>query len=211
MVSLSEFRDAPPWLPDYFVGGHPALDFLNTVPDRSDPSVMIDRFDNLEKVAGWCEFCGLLDADAAQAIRCDRAFLHAESATIACLLEMRAQAGRIFDCLADQKDIPARDLAAILATAGTTVASLDLSSKSGPPGLCKPFRPATPNHLVGMLSLLVLEAIYTLPHDRIRACPNCRWLFCDTSRGGRRKWCSMQDCGNRDKVRRHYRRHRRVV
>jgi len=45
---------------------------------------------------------------------------------------------------------------------------------------------------------------------RIRECeaPDCNWLFLDTSRGGRRKWCDMSVCGNRAKARRYYARHR---
>jgi predicted RNA-binding Zn ribbon-like protein len=35
---------------------------------------------------------------------------------------------------------------------------------------------------------------------------DCGWLFLDQSPSGRRKWCSMADCGNRAKARRHYRR-----
>ena len=34
----------------------------------------------------------------------------------------------------------------------------------------------------------------------------CGWLFLDTSRNRSRRWCSMKDCGNRAKVRRHYKR-----
>lgn len=39
--------------------------------------------------------------------------------------------------------------------------------------------------------------------DRVRACagPDCGLLFVDTSRPGRRRWCSMQRCGNRAKQR----------
>ncbi|MFJ9606496.1 CGNR zinc finger domain-containing protein [Kitasatospora sp. NPDC101176] len=47
-------------------------------------------------------------------------------------------------------------------------------------------------------------ALLTGPHaDRIRACaaPDCRLVFVDTSRPGRRRWCSMERCGNRHKVR----------
>jgi predicted RNA-binding Zn ribbon-like protein len=33
--------------------------------------------------------------------------------------------------------------------------------------------------------------------------PDCRLLFYDSSRGGTRRWCSMQRCGNRAKVRAH--------
>jgi predicted RNA-binding Zn ribbon-like protein len=41
--------------------------------------------------------------------------------------------------------------------------------------------------------------------SRLRVCENqaCRWVFKDTSRTGRRKWCSMRSCGNRAKVARH--------
>ena len=34
----------------------------------------------------------------------------------------------------------------------------------------------------------------------------CGWLFLDASRNRSRRWCSMKDCGNRAKVRRHYKR-----
>ena len=40
--------------------------------------------------------------------------------------------------------------------------------------------------------------------DRVRQCSGetCSWLFLDTSRNGTRRWCDMQACGNRAKVRR---------
>jgi predicted RNA-binding Zn ribbon-like protein len=45
---------------------------------------------------------------------------------------------------------------------------------------------------------------------RVHRCPgrNCGWLFLDTS--GRRKWCTMDGCGSREKMRRLYRRQRTV-
>jgi Conserved protein containing a Zn-ribbon-like motif, possibly RNA-binding len=46
--------------------------------------------------------------------------------------------------------------------------------------------------------------------SRLRECSgrDCSRLFLDTSRNGSRRWCSMAACGNRSKVRRHYRRHK---
>jgi predicted RNA-binding Zn ribbon-like protein len=43
---------------------------------------------------------------------------------------------------------------------------------------------------------------------RLHRCPgrNCGWIFLDTS--GRRRWCSMQTCGSREKMRRMYERKR---
>ncbi|MFI6282277.1 CGNR zinc finger domain-containing protein [Streptomyces sp. NPDC050988] len=41
--------------------------------------------------------------------------------------------------------------------------------------------------------------------ERIRECGshNCALLFVDTSRPGRRRWCAMEHCGNREKARSH--------
>ncbi|MCM3296941.1 CGNR zinc finger domain-containing protein [Streptomyces pseudogriseolus] len=46
--------------------------------------------------------------------------------------------------------------------------------------------------------------------DRIRKCADteCVLRFYDTSKNGRRRWCSMTSCGNRAKTRRHYARTR---
>ncbi len=49
------------------------------------------------------------------------------------------------------------------------------------------------------------------PH-RLRKCanPSCRLIFYDVSKAGKRRWCSMQTCGGRAKVRAFYRRQRRT-
>ncbi|MEU0738401.1 CGNR zinc finger domain-containing protein [Streptomyces sp. NPDC006134] len=59
-----------------------------------------------------------------------------------------------------------------------------------------------------LLSTVARDAIdlFTGPYaDRIRECdaPDCRLLFVDTSRPGRRRWCAMEHCGNREKARAH--------
>lgn len=47
----------------------------------------------------------------------------------------------------------------------------------------------------------------------VRACSSktCQWLFLDTSKNHRRRWCSMKLCGNRTKVRRFYERKQWLV
>jgi predicted RNA-binding Zn ribbon-like protein len=42
--------------------------------------------------------------------------------------------------------------------------------------------------------------------DRAKLCEarECGWIFYDSSRSRRRRWCSMAICGNRAKARRHY-------
>jgi predicted RNA-binding Zn ribbon-like protein len=56
------------------------------------------------------------------------------------------------------------------------------------------------------LSTIARDAINLLSGafaDRIRECesPDCFLIFVDTSRPGRRRWCAMEICGNRHKVR----------
>ena len=41
---------------------------------------------------------------------------------------------------------------------------------------------------------------------RVKQCGRCDWLFLDKSRNGKRRWCSMDACGNRVKMARRYKR-----
>ncbi|HEY1176305.1 MAG TPA: CGNR zinc finger domain-containing protein, partial [Phytomonospora sp.] len=45
--------------------------------------------------------------------------------------------------------------------------------------------------------------------ERIRKCanPDCLLWFLDVSKNGRRRWCSMEGCGNRAKAERFAERH----
>ncbi len=58
------------------------------------------------------------------------------------------------------------------------------------------------------LSSLARDAVATLAddaHGRLRECAadDCQLVFYDESRTNNRRWCSMQRCGNRAKVRAH--------
>jgi predicted RNA-binding Zn ribbon-like protein len=64
-----------------------------------------------------------------------------------------------------------------------------------------------------VLATIARDAIDLLtrtPPARIKLCadPSCRGLFVDESRPGKRRWCSMNFCGNRAKSRTFARRHR---
>ena len=67
--------------------------------------------------------------------------------------------------------------------------------------------------LAPVLATIARDAIDMLtrtPPVRIKLCadPTCRGLFVDESRPGKRRWCSMNFCGNRAKSRTFARRHR---
>lgn len=53
----------------------------------------------------------------------------------------------------------------------------------------------------------VAEAAYRLlispKLQRLKRCAACPWLFLDHSKNGSRRWCSMEDCGTHEKIRRY--------
>ena len=66
---------------------------------------------------------------------------------------------------------------------------------------------------IARLSEAIARELIRGDTSRLRICenPQCRWVFKDTSRTGKRKWCSMRSCGNRAKVARHRARRRAAV
>lgn len=57
--------------------------------------------------------------------------------------------------------------------------------------------PAADLHI--MVAPIIRDAYELLLSDRLRRvkeCPNCGWLFLDRSKNGKRRWCSMKNCGS---------------
>jgi len=64
--------------------------------------------------------------------------------------------------------------------------------------------------VLGTIARDAIDMLTRTPPARIKLCadPTCRALFVDESRPGKRRWCSMNFCGNRAKSRTFARRHR---
>ncbi|CAH0346716.1 CGNR zinc finger domain-containing protein [Bacillus sp. CECT 9360] len=70
--------------------------------------------------------------------------------------------------------------------------------------------PATDNHLISKLLCVVVDVISLNHWSRLKACPDCRYVFYDHSKNGSKKWCGMyaessegRACGTIDKVKRY--------
>ena len=61
--------------------------------------------------------------------------------------------------------------------------------------------------ILNPVSRSAAELLVSNELHNIKSCadPACGWLFLDVSRNKRRRWCDMQDCGNRAKASRFYR------
>ena len=57
------------------------------------------------------------------------------------------------------------------------------------------------------IAFSAVELLTGREQDRIKVCANpdgCGWLFYDGSKNGSRRWCSMEGCGSKVKMRRQY-------
>ncbi|MER5751478.1 CGNR zinc finger domain-containing protein [Streptomyces sp. NPDC002088] len=90
-------------------------------------------------------------------------------------------------------------------TVNAAAAGPPLGSRLTPDGTRAWASGATATHLVSTLARDAID-LFTGPYaHRIRECGahDCYLLFVDASRPGRRRWCAMEHCGNREKARAH--------
>lgn len=178
-----------PWEAGHFVGGHPVLDLANTVYNRTTPLPDNDLLATPALVLSWARSVGLVDGPVRLTDAAGRALLTG-------VHEVREQTWAVFDAVSRDEQAPADQLGGLLARAGSGVRSGDVEFSFAGNHVAVHAIPAA-------LALLAVQAYFTLPAERVRSCGRCGWLFLDSSRGGRRRWCSMSTCGNREKASRH--------
>lgn len=197
--------------------GRPSLDFMNTVDEWGDES----RYGEGALPAGreilgdygsfvtWAEQMGLLLVEQVAGLRKraaeagdenDRAWAHAVTA--------RALLHAMFFAAASETNCAELIMGRFNRLAQKLPAP-QLSSKQA--GIFCYDWSAELCNLNLPLALVVLDArdlLLSPLRARIRMCagPSCGWMFLDQSKNGRRRWCDMQDCGNRAKAKRFYER-----
>ena len=172
-----------------FLAGRISLDFCNTLSrTRKDPDC--DRALTPRDFLTWAQRCGisLERAPSAQAL----ARLH----------DLRAALFGIFDAVVEERAPGARDLAALNRELGDArMAERLVPTNEG--FLLADSAPATIDRF---RHAVARDAADLLTGDlrRVKRCPDheCLWLFHDSSKNLSRRWCAMDDCGARDKVRR---------
>jgi len=193
-----------------FNAGRLVLNFLNTVDERpgydsDSPSAPTELLCSPEILLSWFDTAGVfslgwIDQVRAQCLGNTRS---AESL----LLEVVSLRERLFPIL-------------LKLARGVGLSGLDLST------LNEDFSRLPPRKLIRRNGSLVVDwdeapscnpgmfvapiiqdavDLLTSPAARkvkVCAAADCGWLFLDTSKSGKRRWCDMADCGNREKQRR---------
>jgi predicted RNA-binding Zn ribbon-like protein len=191
-----------------FTGGHPALDFINTVGGIRGvrPKEHLLRFAD---VVGWGTAAGLLSQAEAKALGREA---QAHPADAAKALErartFREALYRLLLALMEGRPTPAEDAAIIEDAVQRAMASRRFKSTSKGYAWAAPEVTLT-DSVVPRLALATAELVTTDALKRLRVCEakrtdDCSWLFLDTTRNHSRRWCDMATCGNQHKARRHY-------
>ena len=185
------------WVPEHFIGGHPALDLSNAVFDRRVPAADNELFHSVQDVANWFSASGLADDRQAQTVAAieDGRFVER-------VREVREASFQIFEPIAADNPSAAEPLGVLFSRAAGPLAAGSIELNGSRPELSL-VQWRDPDAVTALLAMLSIGAFFTVPRDRLHSCPRCGWLFLDTSRGGKRRWCSMRTCGNREKVSRH--------
>jgi predicted RNA-binding Zn ribbon-like protein len=192
------------------LGGQLCLDFANTVDWRlgGNPG---DNLSDYADLVSWSEHAGILsETEAKRLMRAS----HRSPATAAAVFKqgvaLRELIYRIFSSIA-RGDMPSRgDVEELNGALSESLSRMRLVPTAGSfewgweENGARLERPLW--YIVqSAATLLTIGRL-----DRIRQCndDHCGWLFFDVSKNRSRRWCSMKDCGNRAKARRHYRKTR---
>jgi len=193
------------------VGGRVCLDFINTIDPRESQPVGAQPRDYLQSygdLALWSGYARLLPTPQVAALL-EGASKDPSGAqeVFERAIALREVLYRVFSAAAAGERPAAGDLEALQAAYRSTMAEASLVYS--PVGLTWQW-PDNDDALDQMMWPLVRSAIELLAAPslrRVKVCPglgDCGWLFLDTSKSGRRRWCSMESCGSRAKMRRYY-------
>ena len=213
------------------VGGHPALDLVNTVAPR-----LVDGSDGHEylndpgDLLAWSRRAGIVSESDEAAVgtawratpgtanQALRASVEIREATYAVLAARQSAGSPDPEQGLDPKqglgsELAMEQLALRWAAAAARSALVPGGSDGGVASLVVGTSPAL--MIQDRLAHAAVELLRTIDLRQLRTCPvaegGCGWLFLDRSRNGSRRWCAMADCGTQAKIRRLTERRRRTL
>lgn len=196
-MSRAETKQRSDWRDGFlFLGNNLALDFLNTRPvQKGQPTELLPDFGALLR---WFQAADQLSSHEAAGLlerwgQSDRARRAVEA-----MRELREKLS---------KEILAWERGA--AVHHETVGELNRLMAEHPmrtrlkrsgEGTELYFEPRQPEDLFAPLAHSAAMLLANIDRKRVRKCDQCVLQFYDISKKGTRRWCSMQLCGNRQKV-----------
>jgi predicted RNA-binding Zn ribbon-like protein len=194
-----------------FSGGHPALDFANTVGDR--PTAPRELLRTYADVLAWARQAGLISIEQHGRLGSEARARPREAGRVLSRARALREAIQTVCSAAARGEPPA---AATLEPVNAEIPAAQSRQRLAPAGERAAWAWSdNPRALDAVLWPIVRAAADLLTSadlSLVRECADetCRWLFLDRSRNRSRRWCDMTVCGNRAKARRHYARVKRI-
>jgi predicted RNA-binding Zn ribbon-like protein len=193
------------------VGGVAVLDFLNTCDGRRPGSALgevVDKLSSLEDIVHWFHHAGLISAaEHEQLLQVAYESSWHSITAFKQLIAFRESLYRVFLPLALGRPADPESLDELNAALEQTSARRRVVPTPG--GFVWRWLPcdSLESMTAGFIGRMAVQAAGLLTSAdlaRLKACatPDCDWLFIDTSKNGRRRWCQMNVCGAREKARR---------
>jgi len=190
------------------IGGRLCLDFVNTSSGRGTPTHQ-DHLGAYNDLLAWSHHAGAMEAKTALALaglagRNPVAARH----VLARSVKLRGALFAILTALARGLPPPAAALASLNESLARSHQAARLEPKDGGFSWAWPMRPPRLDLPLWMIARSAAEMLTDGPLDRLKTCAGeaCGWVFLDATRNGRRRWCEMEVCGSRAKMRRFRRR-----
>jgi predicted RNA-binding Zn ribbon-like protein len=190
------------------VGGHPVLDFANTLDNRGSENEieLLTGYDDLLRFAEQSGIIG--SADANQLSRSAQKHKQAAAKVLADATAMREAIFQVFHAVTLDKASPTAAVDRLNAFVQEALAHRLIAP--GGNGFQWQWSDTAdnPRWILWPIALQAAELLSSDDVKNVRSCASegCDWLFLDHSKSHSRRWCDMRVCGNRNKARRFYQR-----
>jgi predicted RNA-binding Zn ribbon-like protein len=181
-------------------GGCLVFNFINTVNTRK-PAPDFEYLKTFEDFLAWSVKVGSLRGQRLQTLR-EQASVRSEiaSAALRDVIDTRENLYQLFSAIAAGKTPDATVVNALNERLSLTFQKINM--RFGAVGAEVHFNKDEIS-LDEPLNSIIKSAYDILTgadFRRIKECPRCGWIFLDTSKNGKRKWCDMNVCGSREKA-----------
>lgn len=175
-----------------FVGNNLGVDFINT--EVNVKGELVDLLLTESDVMAWLEQANI-DADLVQDIDVGK------------LLAFRHMARKVLSQIIENKSIESDALATLNNYLQNYKMHYQLEQSSEGYQLINQNVCHSTADIIGLLAFELANMLASDQRTYLKRClnPDCVLMFVDNSRSHKRRWCSMDTCGNRAKVSKHYR------
>ncbi|MEO8287926.1 MAG: ABATE domain-containing protein [Chloroflexota bacterium] len=194
--SLTNKEDSPKWV---------CIDFVDTVEWRASDNPT-DRLTDYARLLLWSERNSVLSSAVANRLREKAAAYPTEaSAAFDDAIALREAIYRIFFAVANNLTRHKADIELLNRVHREAMTHKRLNETGGAFSWHWSGEDESLHSPIWRIAESAANLLTAPEIKMMKTCPGegCAWLFLDTSRNHSRRWCEMQLCGNRTKVRKH--------